>query len=521
MPRWKSLAQTPSEELQSSERPHASDLRSYPLRGESEANPLYRALAILEDAALFGEATEEVLAAAAYIAAPEHGATSALRRLGVRLLDGEHNPIRRNETVEHLHSQVRTLKKRIVDHPRDALSAIEIARLQCRLGQYDSAQRYVRRALILAPDNRYVLRSASRYFFSFEDGESALRVLRSSKALRRDRWLQATEAAYCGQIGRGAPLGTSEVNHLLLEHHPGKGTTELCAGIAAIAFRDGAKNGRKTGRKLMRQAIKNPTANVEAQLQWDRKHASDIVSLAERPTDGEALFYKALFDQETKSGDFIAAVNAWYHQDPLGEGATMNGSCALLSVLPAEQSHYAIELADKGLAIRPNNTAYVNNRCVGHLRAGNLDSGLQDLRRLEALRGASDPYVLAASGLAAFKQEQPLQAIRLYEQALGTVLDQTSKHFSRVQAVFCVLAVLEQLATLGQLTRDIFDDFDITIEKVCRSLPLSSRLTEAQWRIASRRLRALIEKNDEQMEAFPHLQHEEVEKALSLGFRFD
>ena len=100
---------------------------------------------------------------------------------------------------------LRTRRLRVA--PRDALSVLEIARLQSLIGQIHSAERYVERAVKLAPNDRYVLRSAARFWAhrSKSDTEYATRALEviwASDAVRFDPWVQAAEVSVANICGR-------------------------------------------------------------------------------------------------------------------------------------------------------------------------------------------------------------------------------------------------------------------------------------------------------------------------------
>ena len=74
--------------------------------------------------------------------------------------------------------RIAVAKRRLVLAPYDAITWIDIAREYSALGQYRPAMRAITSALSLAPDDRFVLRSASRFFLHLRDPEQARDILR-------------------------------------------------------------------------------------------------------------------------------------------------------------------------------------------------------------------------------------------------------------------------------------------------------------------------------------------------------
>ena len=88
------------------------------------------------------------------------------------------------------------------DHPRDSVAWMELALFFSTVGVREKARNCVETALALAPSNRYVLRSSTRYFLHEGEPDKAAFFLERSRALLRDPWLAAAQLAVLEVMGR-------------------------------------------------------------------------------------------------------------------------------------------------------------------------------------------------------------------------------------------------------------------------------------------------------------------------------
>ena len=149
--------------------------------------------------------------------------------------------------------------------PRDPLAYLDLARRYAALGQMERAEAALRGALALAPDSRFVLRSASRFFVHARDPARAQDLLRRSPRTRTDPWLVAAEisaATVANQTSRLIKLGRDFVTRRSL---PPLHLSELAGALGTLEMGDG---NNKAARKLFTQAMTAPTDNSLAQAQW-------------------------------------------------------------------------------------------------------------------------------------------------------------------------------------------------------------------------------------------------------------
>lgn len=125
-------------------------------------------------------------------------------------------------------------------HPRNAYAWVDLARLYTILGQTSSADRAIRIAISLAPEDRFVLRSAARYFVHMDDPQAPQRLLNGARATRGDPWLIAAEVSV-SQVAKRRSL-TASIGQRGLDHSQWapRSSSELAGALGTLLLEDGA-----------------------------------------------------------------------------------------------------------------------------------------------------------------------------------------------------------------------------------------------------------------------------------------
>src|SRR5450830_372060 len=85
--------------------------------------------------------------------------------------------------------------------PDNALALLDFAQLQTALGKSRSAERALRTALSLAPNNRTVLRTLARFYVHTERPDVAHQLIKNHARTLQDPWLMASEIALADAAG--------------------------------------------------------------------------------------------------------------------------------------------------------------------------------------------------------------------------------------------------------------------------------------------------------------------------------
>lgn len=237
---------------------------------------LYRAGDLLSAAITNGyEKDESVKEVAHYIVDQGDTATktmlhSALRILGSDSKDEasskvEINRLRECTAVNDIYAFIHTIRMRLHLMPYNPFLYVDLSRAYLLLGQTNKAEDAMKKALHFGAENRFVARSAARFYLHLNDKDRAYELIRAKGAVAVDPWLMAAEISICmlrdktsnylkkGQSiidsGNCSPFGFTELASSI-------GTQELYAGA------------NRHSNKLFRKAMIAPNDNSLAQIQW-------------------------------------------------------------------------------------------------------------------------------------------------------------------------------------------------------------------------------------------------------------
>ena len=297
---------------------------------------------------------------------------------------------------------LRTTKARVRAFVRDGLSWMDQARLYTIKGQYAQAEKSVRTALHLCPTDRFVIRSAIRFYVHFR------------------KWDLALDCALRGYQRTGDPLIFGPL--LGISMHMGKSLSRSKATVeAALRDRDillhsetleaygtlEILNGAaQRSKRFFKQAWLDPTVSVVGHSQWIlREHLPTLVG--EQAPDfsrsKEALGWLrfAMLDFEAVN----PIVQDWALEEPFSRSPFILGSnaaCLTDSYADAEV------LANQGLLANPKDPILLNNLAFAQLRQGNL-------------KGAQESFEPVKSRLSDPKEIAPMATNGLLQMLLGDV----------------------------------------------------------------------------------------------------
>ena len=313
---------------------------------------------------------------------------------------------------------VRQLRRRLRSNPHDAISWVDLAYL-CELhGATRSAERHIRTAVELAPDNRLVLRSMARFYAHREDPETALYFLRKSGFLTRDPWLLATDLSVSEIFG--TPSKNIRTARRLAESLDTSAfnKSELKGSLSTIEFQRGTT--QKWGRRWLREALTDPNENTLAQAEHLVTTHGLGIDLGNKsaPLDYEARARRAY---EAQSFDeAVSYSKKWAEYQPLSAGPLVSGSFVLLAMMDDPIS--AIDFI-RGAARRStySDPMVANNLVCALASAGRVEEAQRELRRISgsSLREGEPVAFTATRGLVAFREGNLKAGVEAYEHAIA------------------------------------------------------------------------------------------------------
>lgn len=489
LPRWRSLARTPGEELvatrgKASPVPLSESINRLGVverkawlakRNVAEASELLEAAAVSGLPAIAEDAAYWIMRNAERARPSQVRLAKILLGIAAPIEDAVPNELFANP--DKLYAKARALKSRLVDHPRDAITRAELARLYLILGQPRKAQASMHAAVKIAPDNRFVLRSAAQLFATTQEAQHGLDLLWRSDAVKSDPWVQAAEVALADSVDRGPRYGSKRLASLVASKQVSTSYSELSAGLASLEWKSGVK--RSKVKKLLEKSITSPTENALAQAVW-LSNESDIEVGIDSMIALNVSAFEARSRSEYELGNYEACSKdtlKWLHDQPFSREAARD----FVFVNSVHLANYS-ESADVGkaaLRLHPNDFTLVNGNVYALVMAKRIDEARVARSNLQKLKHGPDaiPFLHAADGLLAFAEGNISYGRESYLHALETARDLKKPHLVLNAYIYW----LEQEAHAGTLSpdemRSNIDDLELAMQGLSANIVSEAKPT--------------------------------------------
>jgi tetratricopeptide (TPR) repeat protein len=325
--------------------------------------------------------------------------SSFLQKPTVRLADRILNLQAGEEPLAGIQVRIAHYKINLSEFLNNPLHWIELARLYTIKGQLEKAKRATTVALALAPSNRYVVRSAARFYIHIGDIEAAWHCAHRALALSQDPWIEAT-LVNVGmwlnksprQLTKGIP---SEIPPNALYSY-----SELIETRGMLELESG--NDRRA-RKHFRTAWSDPSENVVTHGEWILRNwlpgmsESAKLDLSASP-EAEAWDQYWLLNLEKS----MAAIREWALEEPYSRHPWILGSSVACQTNLYKEAE---EQARQGLLANPRDFLLHNNLAFALLKSGRPDEAESVLKSSpEPNTETERPVSLATKGLLEFKK---------------------------------------------------------------------------------------------------------------------
>ncbi|MEJ0029087.1 MAG: hypothetical protein WDO15_01380 [Bacteroidota bacterium] len=312
---------------------------------------------------------------------------------------------------------------------------VELSRLYAFMGNEQKAERAMIVAVNLAPNNRFVLRSATRMFVHFEQPEKALFYLRKSDILKHDPWLISAHIATSSIIERYSPLIKDGNKIITAKNHSNYELTELASTLATLEFSEGSI---KKSKPLVSLAAISPNDNSLAQLEWlSGKESSfqfDPLKYTNVPNSFEAFAF-----EEYDRGNLVEAYNHsvnWFLDIPYSKRPVLFGS--YLATMRLRDDEKAIALCKAGLHANPNDSSILNNLIYSLIVTNRINEAIPYIKLLpstlktEQLDNDSKITLLATAGLIAFRSGNIDEGKAFYNRSLASAEKIKNEHLKNL-----------------------------------------------------------------------------------------
>jgi tetratricopeptide (TPR) repeat protein len=260
-------------------------------------------------------------------------------------------------------------KKLTKDYLSNSIYWIELARLYTIKNQLEKANKCILIGLNLAPDNRFVLRSAVRFFIHTKQEDKAIYYLRKSNFIKDDPWLISAHIASSKIIGRYSPFIKNGINLITSKNYSNFDLTELSSSIGTLELESGSF---KKSKNYLDLSISSPNDNSLAQFEWlsnkEKRLTFNPSQFGQVKNPFEAFAYKDLQRGQFEAS-FYNCIN-WYLDIPFTKRPLMLGSYLAILIEDYEAS---IILCLIGLRSSKNEIGFINNIIFALCMKGSFD----------------------------------------------------------------------------------------------------------------------------------------------------
>ncbi len=267
-----------------------------------------------------------------------------------------------------IHSKIHNLRKALVEFPNNAIMWVDLARSYILLGQWRKADGAMKMALIIAPDNRFVLRSAARLYVHLDEPDRAHWLLLKQEVTKKDPWLLAAEIAVAN-VAEIIPKYIRSSKDLLDRKifHPFH-VAELTSAIATIELSAGSN---RKARKLFESSLVSPTENSVAQSSWAKQklptlNLGDAISLTPRTYEAKAWRSYLTLDWH----GLIQASVDWLLDEPFSSRPSQLGFFA--AAVGLDDFQLAESITKNGLIANPSDQGLINNHAFALVNQNKL-----------------------------------------------------------------------------------------------------------------------------------------------------
>lgn len=343
---------------------------------------------------------------------------------------------------------IQKIRSRLRHVPRDSISWTDLALAQTVTGDLRGARRAIRTAVSLAPQNRFVVRAAARFFVHVDEPDFALDLLVRGRDGREDPWLLAAEIAVATSIGRATRSTLRSVKHVISDSRfSDRDSSELACALASLEFVAG---NTKQGRRLIDRALVDPTENAVAQAEFESQRANFEIPRFALGLPGSDEARTLEFAARGDWGPALEAARGWqvdqtFDADP----ATYRSYVAAVG---SEDFSDAVDAAKRGLISNPGHPTLCNNLAFALASMGETDRARSALAQASSYLDVGDNVARTATrGLIALREGAIEQGRDLYSEAIALALGHDSLPQAGLAAAFYAREVLRISPVQGAL----------------------------------------------------------------------
>ena len=321
---------------------------------------------------------------------------------------------------ERSKNAIRLLKQNRDYFCYNPIAYCEMARHYVNLGQLQKAKDMMDIAVHLAPQHRYICRSAARFYLHYGDAERARYVIAHNPWVTKDPWLMASEIAINTLMGRSSRLIKIGREIISSQNLSPFSISELSSAIGSLEM---LNDNRKRCRELFRTALIRPNDNSLAQAKWllsEYKDLSFDFSDYSYLTDSFEADAMSAFMADDYNRALDTAID-WIEDMPFTRRPVQ--FAADMAYTYVKDYSTAIAVLKHGLKANPCDAALLNNLAYAYALNGqttNASKIIEEARRLPSDFRTTEISIClkATEGLNEYRMGHLEEGKRLYIEAI-------------------------------------------------------------------------------------------------------
>lgn len=395
-------------------------------------------------------------------------------------------------TIQVYRNEIAAQKAALKRSGRSAILWTERALNYALLGENEKAARCITIALNLAPHDRYVVRSALRFFIHVNEWDRAFDYGRRALRNGADPWILApflSVATHLGKVPSAAKAVVTDSLDSPLDFHFSEarealGTMELLAGAD------------KRARKFFKRAWADPSKAVVSHSQWVLRE--QLPGLAEsasidfsRSAQAMSWIYSARLDFDRA----MVALRKWTFEEPYSVAPYMQMSW-IESI--EEQFESSIQTLRRGLVANPNDISLRNNMAFALLKLGRVAEAEAVFARVKpAIDDEKEVACLATYGLLLMSKRENIAGQACYLAAIQNAQKSGSRRLALRAAINYLISDLDinrvlHVEALDALTKAIRTEREASV--IAAGEALKRRLERVRCADVDSRIRESVER---------------------------
>lgn len=320
---------------------------------------------------------------------------------------------------------IRIYKKLTIDNPKNPINWVELSRLYSIEGNREKSEKCIINALYLAPNNRYVLRCATRMFIENEKPDKAIFFLRKSSNTAIDPWLTSAHIAVSSSLNKFSPFIKNAIRQRESNHFTNFDLTELNSSLGTLELSNG---NLKKAKVFFNDSLKLPNDNSLAQFQFNLNQDKRLSTIVNNNITNVKNNFEALALKYRDEGNWNNAVeNAlrWFLDVPYSAEPAVFSSYLLCTTIGDFET--AVKVCELALKTNPTDTTLFNNIVFSLLQLDRINEAEKFLHILnfyikdspKSINKESAITALGTNALYLIKIGEIEEGIKLYNEAIS------------------------------------------------------------------------------------------------------